>query len=125
MLCPQAIDSVIASREKPCPYERMLEARVSNDIEIAGHHYEILFGTDVSRPDARNGVFIEMNELGGSGVNPIIFAFRSNASLEITISMYREDVALQVLLIFLRVVQEEFAKWPADDGLFGTNSSSN
>ena len=80
--------------------------------EISGQRYEILLGTDVSRPDARNGYFIEMHALDSPGTNPFLFAFRSNVTKAITISAYRSDLPLEVLRYFIRVVEEEFAKWP-------------
>jgi hypothetical protein len=81
--------------------------------EIEGRRYEILIGTDVSRPDARNGAFIEMDDLDAGG-EVILFAFRSNASGKITVSMYRQDVPLEVLMHFLRVASEELSveRWP-------------
>jgi hypothetical protein len=82
------------------------------DIEIEGHRYEILIGTDVARPDARNGAFIEMHALDTPGTNPLLFAFRWNTTGKVTISMYRQDVPLEVLKYFLQVVEQEFAQWP-------------
>ncbi len=81
-------------------------------IEIDGHRYEILLGTDVSRPDARKGCFIEMHALDCPGTNPIWFAFRYNETGAVTITAYRDDVPLPVLKHFLRVVEETFATWP-------------
>ena len=82
------------------------------DIEIEDHRYEILIGTDVARPEARSGAFIEMHGLDTPGTNPLLFAFRWNATGKVTISMYREDVPLEVLKYFLQVVEQEFAQWP-------------
>jgi hypothetical protein len=49
---------------------------MSMDIEIEGHRYEIRIGTDVARPEARNGAFIELHALDTRGMNPSLFAFR-------------------------------------------------
>ena len=83
-------------------------------IEIEGHHYEVVVGTDVSRPDARNGAFVEMRELDTPGKPIILIAFRSNADGRVTISVYRQDVPLEVLAFFLRVASEELSveRWP-------------
>lgn len=81
------------------------------DIDIEGHRYEILIGTDVARP-ARNGAFIEMNAIDAPGTNPLLFAFRWNPNGKVTISMHRQDVPLEVLKYFLNVVEKEFAQWP-------------
>ena len=81
------------------------------DIAIEGQRYEILIGTDVARPEARNGAFIEMQALDTPGTNPLLFAFRWNATGKVTISMYRQDVPLEALKYFLLVVEQEFAQW--------------
>jgi hypothetical protein len=81
-------------------------------IEIDGHLYEILIGTDVARAEAANGAFLEMHALDTPGTNPVLFAFRSNESDKVDISLFRPHVDLTVLKFFLRVVEEEFARWP-------------
>ena len=81
-------------------------------IEIDGHKYEIVFGTDVSRPNARGGVYIEMNALDSPGIKPILFAFRFDCDGRIEISMYRQDLPINVVKYFLREVEDEFARWP-------------
>ncbi len=83
-------------------------------IEIEGGRYEIVIGTDVSRPDARNGAFIEMRELDPRDAAMFLFAFRSNADGKITISMYRQDVPLEVVTYFVRVAAKELSTehWP-------------
>lgn len=83
-------------------------------IEIEDHFYEIVIGTDVSRPDARNGVFVEMQQMDSPDQPTVLFAFRSNADGKITISMYRQDMPLEVLTYFVRVASEELSteRWP-------------
>jgi hypothetical protein len=66
----------------------------------------------VARPEAKDGASIEMHALDTPGTNPLLFAFRWNAAGKVTISMYREDVPLEVLKYFLQVVEQEFAQWP-------------
>ncbi|WP_439632291.1 hypothetical protein [Gemmata sp.] len=83
-------------------------------IEIEGQRYEIVIGTDVSRPSARNGAFLEMRALDRPHEGIILIAFRSNASGKITISAYRQDIPLEILDRFLRIAAEELSTthWP-------------
>ncbi len=83
-------------------------------IDINGLRYEIGIGTDVSRPDAKNGAFIEMRALDTPGPNPFLIAFRLNSTGAITVSMYREDIDLAVLKYFLQVTEHELDPnhWP-------------
>jgi hypothetical protein len=86
---------------------------MSMDIKIDGHRHEILIGTDVARPESKSGgAYIEMHALDTPGTNPFLFAYRSNETGKITISMYRPDVPLEALKYFLQVVEQEFAQWP-------------
>src|SRR5262249_11211260 len=66
------------------------------DMMIDGHRYEILVGTDVSRPEAKKGgAYVEMHDLDTPGTNPFLFAFRCNQTGKITMSAYRDDVLLE------------------------------
>jgi hypothetical protein len=82
-------------------------------IEMQGQWYEILFGTDVSRPTERKGgAYIEMHGDDANGNNLFLFAYRQNETGKVTITMYREDVPLEVIAYFLKVVEEQFTRWP-------------
>jgi uncharacterized protein (TIGR02996 family) len=80
-------------------------------IEINGQRYEVLIGTLVA-PEVGNAAFIELNARETPGPNPVLFALRENATGKVKISMYREDVPLEVLTSFLSFVEQEFARWP-------------
>lgn len=81
--------------------------------EIGGKRYDIVIGTDVSRPGGQNGAYIEMRDLDANR-EVILFAFRSNASGKVTISMYRQAVPLDVMAHFLRIASAELSidNWP-------------
>lgn len=81
-------------------------------IEIDGRRYEIVFGT--ARLQAGLGVFIEMRGLDTTEDAPFLFAFRLNSTGKVTVSMYRQDVPLEVLNDFLRIASEELSiqRWP-------------
>ena len=84
-------------------------------IEIDNHQYEIVFATDLSGIKAKQRAMMEINALDTPGPNPFLIASRWNETAKVTITMYRNDMPLEVLNYFLRVVEEEFAKWPLWD----------
>jgi hypothetical protein len=86
-------------------------------IEIDSHRYEIVIGTDTSGTFERNRAFVEMRALDTPGWDTLLVAFRSNATGKVTISMYQQDVPVEVLSYFLRVASEELSidRWPLWD----------
>jgi hypothetical protein len=83
-----------------------------DDIQINGRRYEIVIGTDVARPEARDGAFVEMWALDSPDTKFVLQAFRWNKTGAITSSAFRRDVPLEVLKYFLQVAEEVFAEWP-------------
>ena len=83
-------------------------------IEIDGHRYEIVIATDTSGPFEHNRAIIEMSSLDGPVSGPFLIASRSNATGKITISMYQQDVPIEVLSYFLRLASKELSvdHWP-------------
>jgi hypothetical protein len=83
-------------------------------IEIDGRKYEILIGTDTSGPFEQNRAWVEMRALDTLGWDTFLVAFRSNATGKVTVTMYQQDVPVEVLTYFLRVAGEELStdRWP-------------
>jgi hypothetical protein len=78
------------------------------NVKIGGHDYEFLFGT------TSDAYYIEMNDpaMPGPASPVVLFANRLDANGIVTISMYREDVPLEVVRYFLDFVERDFASWP-------------
>lgn len=89
-------------------------------IVIDGRRYEVVIGTDTSGPFEHHRAWVEMCALDTPGWDTFLVAFRSNTTGKITVTMYRQDVPMELLTYFLRVAGKELStdRWPlwADPG---------
>jgi hypothetical protein len=80
------------------------------DVKIGGQRYIIVIGTSAGHGEVWS--IIEMDAFTWWGRRETVLSARRFATGRVTVSMHRKDVSVVVLTYFLRLVEEEFARWP-------------
>jgi hypothetical protein len=62
-------------------------------ISVAGRDYEILFGSDI----IRDGFYAEVSDVTGGDRTPVLEAFHSDQTGEITLSAFRESLPIKLV----------------------------
>jgi len=75
-------------------------------IEFSGVFYQCIFGSDVPN----EGMYLELNDGSSGGSETVLFAFRSDATGEITLNAYRKDIPLPLVELFIARVHAELRR---------------
>ena len=66
-------------------------------IDFAGASYQYVYGSDVPN----EGMYIELIDASTGSPETVLFAFRSDATGEITLDAYRENIPLALVELFI------------------------